>query len=112
MAGRQRDDFLTLDVVKRTSANEQRASASLDNRCEGSVDCAFVPGFHNQDLPSERVRRRLHVPQLGLDIANVRGRVPQKGDDGGLRNQFMQQFQAPRPAILKFESYHAAWSSL
>jgi hypothetical protein len=91
MAGCQGVELSTLAVVKRTTADQQRASAGLDDRREGSIDFAFCSGFHDQDLPPERAGRHLHVPQQRLDVSIVR--IPQQGDDGRLGKQLMQQFQ-------------------
>jgi hypothetical protein len=46
MAARQRDYLPTPAVVERTSADEERASARLDDRREGGIDFAFGSGFH------------------------------------------------------------------
>jgi hypothetical protein len=88
MAGRQRDDLSTPGGVKRTSTDEQRTSAGLEDRCEGGIDFVFGSGVHDQDLPPERARRRFQVPILGV-------RIHQRSDDSSLGNQLMQQFQAP-----------------
>lgn len=66
MAGRQRNGRSTPAVEKRPSADEQHGGARLDDGGEGAIDFAFVSGFYNQNLPTERPRRRVKLSKRGL----------------------------------------------
>ena len=92
MTRRQRDQFLTSAIISRTSADEQQADSRPDHRYEGNVDLGFAPGFCHQNLPAKGASRRLHVAQLALRIGRMG--IRQHSDDGRLRNQLIQQFQA------------------
>src|SRR5947209_8610873 len=86
---RQRHELSALAEEIWTSADEQPPDARLHDRRKRSLEFSVACGLHNQDLPTDGTTRFLQISQLGLGFRTVR--VMQRGDDGSLRNQLVQQ---------------------
>src|SRR5262249_34051578 len=92
MGGCEHDQFPTLSDEKFTASDKKRASARLQDRCEGGIDFGFICGPHDLDLPTETASRCAHILELSLKCRAVR--VQQHRDKGRLRKELMQQFKA------------------
>src|SRR5262245_7751006 len=66
MAGGECDDQVTFAGEIRATADEQRASAFLDDRRETGIYFAFAASFQGNDASSKRTTRRLRISQLDL----------------------------------------------
>ena len=84
MTRRQRHELSTVAEVGCATADEQRARACLDHRCEGGMEFALASGFHEQDLPPDGATCCFHLSQHNCEFRLVR--ILQHGDDSGFRN--------------------------
>ena len=66
MSDREGDDLPVLARGHRTAGRQQRASASLYDLSEGSVEITLTGHSCDYDLPPDRASRRLHIFELGL----------------------------------------------
>jgi hypothetical protein len=91
MAGRQRCELFHAPGVEGAGADEDCTHALLRKSCEGRFEIAIGPGIHNNELPAQRVRRRLQVRDGGL--GNRKRRVHQNAEQGSIGYQLAEQLQ-------------------
>ena len=94
MARRQCDQRSTFAGEGWAAADHERASAGLDNSCEGTIEFAFILGFHGHNFPPDDVTRLLHFAQF-VDRCRKIG-IDQYRNDASPGDQLKQHLHALR----------------
>ena len=91
MARRQRHELFQAPDEKSTVLDPDRIDVLLRKSREGCFEFAIVSSIHNNNLQTQRARRRLQVWDDGLDKS--RGRVRENAEPGGIGDQLAKQLQ-------------------
>src|SRR5262249_31102332 len=94
MARRQCNQRLTFAGEQWAADDHERASAGLDDACEGSIEFAFTPGGHRHNFLSDGAACVLHVARLDDRLRAIW--INQCGSDTGTGNHLRIHLQPVR----------------